>query len=500
MIILMLFIDTTGGSPPSDIPSDNGWDDGWTEPGSDSAVDVYTWDRDPSVVFNTLNQTIEVDPRPYGTSTAEAQRAADDYGAQVTALQGAGFKAGFRYWKEDNIEAGGVFDGNWWERLPPYVQPTITTATQDWWDDFNARITANAVTPDFKIHDFEVGMSYYAMNEAQRRTYFEPITIDDGANPYPGGSSPYIGAEIWKYSDPQTDAFIQEWEQWNVEMRTTFLSSLTSACPVADSNYSNYKDYLQSFEVRDLRNRPARTPAAQSRFGDISSTNVYLDFDTDWTLTDPEANYTTDRQMVNRRRWKTFLYRINRVETSAAVAGRVVPWIAPPGYGYSGSDTWCPSTVLPFEKMLWRLKMRHMFAMGIDSYILWNPVSNNPNSADTDTFMDDYFTGRTVRGTRPDGLGITHYTSDRIQTEMRITDYSDVFEIDMIHYTVAPSPIEPFSQGFCTEAEPLVINAGATGVAELTAMAEALALVYGPEAPTPSDSPTDVGDFEPIPE
>jgi len=506
----LFIVDDSGGTPPTTIPG-TGFGGGLEGLEDDIAVSVFAWEMDPAVngstAFVTINQTIVVDPRSYGDLQANAEQAATDFGGEATTLQGAGFKAGFRYWKEDVIGTP-VFDGDWWDTLDPYVQPTVPAVTLNWWGWFNAKIITNGVVPDYKIHDFEKGMGFYSIStEAERLTYFESITIDDGSNPYPNSPNPYLkvitegvpeAAYLGKYSDPRTDLFIQEWEQWNVEMKTTFLSSLTDACPAFGNRYSNYKDLVQSFEIGDLFNKPNRLPTAQSRFTNISSPQIYLDYNTSHPLTDPETGYSTTEQIVNRRRWKNMIHSINLAESASASSGRVHPWIAPPGYGASGADTWGAADILPFEKLLWRIKMRHLLAMGCDTFILWNPVTENGNSTDTDTFMDAYFTGKTVPATRPPGLSITDIDGEVIQTEARYTHYDDVYALSTIHHVTATSPIEPFSQGFCTLAEPLVINTGATGVAELAALSAALVIVYG--TPAPPTSPVNIGGPISIPE
>lgn len=494
----IFMVDDSAGAPPGSItPPGSGWGGGLIGLEDDLNVVVYAWEEDPAVTFATLNLTIVVDNRGYTEDLSGAQSAATTLGGDATTLQGAGFKAAFRYWKEDDFDVGLPFDGNWWDTLDPYVQPTIPTVMQTWWDDFNAEIVTNGVIVDYKIHDYEKGMSFFSIDtEANRIAYFEPITVDDGNNPYPFSPNPYLkviidgvpeAAYLGDYSDPRTDMFIQEWEQWNSEMRTTFLSSLTNACPALGKRYSNYKDRIQSFEIGNLFDKPNRLPIDQSRFGNISSPQTYLDYNTAHPRTDPEASFTTVRELVNRRRWKTLIHNLNEVESAAASSGRVHPWIAPPGYGADGADTWADADILPFEKLLWRIKMRHLLAMGCDTYILWNPVTNDPNSGTVTTgthnFMDAYFTGKTVPAARPSGLSITDIDGECIQTESRITNYDDVYAITTVHHATAASPIEPFSQGFCTVDEPLIINTGATGVQELADLDAALVIVYGSEAP-----------------
>lgn len=464
---------------------------GWTNPGTGWGGDpidadnnptimaVYAWDRDPAVTFSTINQTVEVDPRSYSEDTAGAQQAADDFTAEVTALQGAGFKGAFRYWKEDVIAFGNTLDGNWWETIDAYDSLPVDATMQSWWADFNARVVSNGVTPDYKIHDFENGVGYYQLpSEDVRKTHFESITIDNASNPYPNSPNPYIGSEIWKYSDPLTDQFIQEYNQSAAERLDTFLKVISNACPVVSGKYSNYNDYIESYPIGNLSGRPNRDPDAQVRMASTASPPIYLDYDVGESLTNPEPEYTTARQAVNRRRWKKMIWRLNRARTSLAAGSRVDPWIAPPGYGADGADTWASSNILPFEKLLWRVKIRHLRAVGIDTFILWNPVSDNPNSADTDAFMDAYFTDLYTRDINST-VGLIPMSSESIVTNDRVTQYDDVYRIRTLYWQKNGSAIEPFSQGFGTPTEPLILNPGTTGDDELAAFLAALEIVYG---------------------
>lgn len=491
---------TSGVGSPS-TPG-TGWGGGPLPSDSEDNITVYAWDKDPAVTFSCINQTIVVDPRSYSEDTAGAQSAADDFCAEATTIQGGGGKACFRYWQEDSIADGAILGTDWWDTLEPYDNIPVDSTMQSWWADFNARVTSNAVIPDYKLHDFEDGLNYFLIDtEASRQDFFDAVTVSGG--PYPNSPNPYIGASIWSYSDPLTDQFIQEWNQDAIEKRKTFLQFISNACPVANNNYSNYNDYIQSYEVGNLRNRENRLPEAQVRMSDITALPTYLDWDEDEELTDPEAAYDSTRQAINRRRWKKMIWRLNKNASAATAGSRVHPWIAPPGYGYNGHNTWAPEAWLPFEKLLWRVQMRHLRAQGIDTFILWNP-DTNPNAEDTDTFMDAYFDGLTVRSNVPSVIPANPITGETVVTLDRVTRYQDLYRLDYVWVQRAASPIEPFSQGFCTQAEPLIINAGATGDQELLDFYAALELVYGSESGDPdayvTPGSSEVTGLEPLPE
>ena len=96
--------------------------------------------------------------------------------------------------------------------------------------------------------------------------------------------------------------------------------------------------------------------------------------------------------------------------------------------------------------------------------------------------MDDYFSNMMVRNVSSN-IGLTPMTSDSIVTNDRITTYDQLYRIsrDGLNYQTTASAIIPFSQGFGTPEEPLIINA-ATEAAELAAFNAALTAVYGQEA------------------
>ena len=444
-------------------------------------ITVYAWEEDPGVTFETISKTVVVDPRSYPETVAGAQTAADVFVAQAAALQSNGLKAAFRYWQWDVIADGAILDTNWWETLEPYDSIPVGVTLGIWWDAFNARVISNGITLDQLIFDEEDGLNYFKLPDiGTRQSFFMSVTTATG--PYPNDPNPYIDSPIWDYNGPLTDQFIQEWNQDAAEKRNTFLKSISDGCPVTTINgnryISNYNDYLQDYEIGNLRSIEDRLPAEQVRMSNISSTPVYLDYSTAETLTDPPAEYTAVRQLVNRRRWQKMIWRLNKVKSALSAGSRCVPWIAPPGYGAYEANSWASATILPFEKLLWRVKMRHLRAMGIDTFILWNPVSNNPNSKDTDAFVDSYFTELSVRNLNST-IAITSITADSIVTNDRETSYDDLYRITNLVYQRSESYIVPYSQGFGTQDEPLIINEGTTGDAEVTAFLAALETVYG---------------------
>jgi hypothetical protein len=80
-----------------------------------------------------------------------------------------------------------------------------------------------------------------------------------------------------------------------------------------------------------------------------------------------------------------------------------------------------------------------------------------------------------------------------------------VYRIRYLYWQKSSTSIEPFSQGFGTAAEPLILNPGATGDAELAAFLAAMEEVYGDEDTGGDDyyqvpSDYEMSGIEPAPE
>lgn len=455
-------------------------------------IECIAWRRDPSVTYKAMHESIIVDPRPYSEDTAGAQQAAADYITLGKARQADGKWAAFRFWQETQVgpeptlynREGGVGE-NWWENFGAFEANTPPAILSSWWQDFCDAVNADqSFKLDYAYHDLELNCDFWAVPSSERQAFFEPVTIDDENNPYPGDPNPYIGQNIWSTGSLINDQFLQEYGEFARQDRVNNIRTLTGDLVLPEGRYSNYSEFNLDWEVGSLFNRHNRLPVPKAHTGNVSSPVVYLDHDPAWPLLDADPEYITAKEIENRRRWKRMLYKINQCRSCASEGSTLLhPWIAPPGYGYAGRDSWCPPSALPFEKMLWRMKMAHLEAMGIDTYIMWNPSSSfNPNAADTDAFCDEYFFGRRTSRSldrtlpRIDAASDYDYNIDVLTTNEVVTNYSDVYEITTLYYRRSEDYIYPYTQGFGTADSPFVINSGSTGDAELAAMLVAIGL------------------------
>src|SRR5690606_37883745 len=129
-------------------------------------------------------------------------------------------------------------------------------------------------------------------------------------------------------------------------------------------------------------------------------------------------------RLEKHRRWNHLITVLNGIR-SAAGAGPVHPWIAPPGYGARGSDTWCTPRELEDETWLWEEFMRHNLALGVDTFILWNPPQRwNPHATETDRFMDAWF-GENLAHHEVLHLEPIPLDADEIETNGVVTRYQD---------------------------------------------------------------------------
>lgn len=462
---------------------------------------VYTWERDPAVTFQSMSETIRVDPR---SRPSNPETIAAAVHTAALARVAAGQKVGLRPWFEYYIgphprpfnNLNGDVDSieNFWNHTPVYSQQPISTELRAWWDGFHQYLIDNDTPVDFLTQDNERKALYWNVPNEKRAEYFGPLEVDDENNPYPNPPSPYIGADLSNLNDPMTDFLLSDYHEWVEEevervgrelmlgvfqqrLGNSYLEDYRERYPneeIPDGFVlypaCNYGNLEYGFPIsQDSSNRPNRLPYGAARLCGISSPVIYTDF-SPFSLLQAEAKYTTTNEIRNRKRWHMIVRRMSACRSAcAAVPGLVAPWIGPPGYGRNGSNTWGNSTSLLFEKYFTRTIWRHLELMGIDVYTLWNPVANNPNSADTDAWCDAYFLNRFV-GPLVRDLPEMPTPTEAIVTKDFTTQYKDVFEITDFYVRKAPIAY-PHTRGFGTRTDPYILSPGSTGDAELVALA-----------------------------
>lgn len=121
---------------------------------------------------------------------------------------------------------------------------------------------------------------------------------------------------------------------------------------------------------------------------------------------------------------------LNEVRSSAQ-PGLTTPWIAPPGYGRFGANTWARSSQLDEELALWETHMQHMLAMGVDTFILWNPSPRfNPNARVADEMMDNWLAENPrVNSPQLRSLPAIPLDAEYIETNGVVTTYQQFLEM-----------------------------------------------------------------------
>ena len=468
-------------------------------------VTIYTWEIDPAVTPVKLSPTIRLDPRSNpvnGTAIANAI----DTAVRAQKIARPGEPVALRPWFEWRAGSGPYpFDDSTgaehWLVTPPFNQQIQTVSHVAFWSDFNARIIVLQTPFDYIAQDLEKGSGYFNVPGVARQTWLTPVTIDNEDNPYPFTPNPFVGVAVWNQSLLTSDDYKVVHEQWHAEERSRVSRPMllpairqlkgTAAAAAYAQRYpleaipegfeilpvANYKDDKQGFTItQDSSNRPRRLPYAQTRLAGVSAPVLYLDDRRDFPLLAADASYTTSKAILGRNRWLKFARILNTLHSAcAAVPGDVHPWIAPPGYGRNGPDTWGNAANLPFETMFTRALWEHCFAAGVDTYIYWNPVNNYALSAVADAWADAYFTGREVLPLRRNLTEITLPT-ETVTTGSKTTNFADLFQITTFYWRRDPNLALANSRGFGTLADPYIIGAGSDGDADLTAMLASIAL------------------------
>ncbi|MAO23997.1 MAG: hypothetical protein CMJ35_15490 [Phycisphaerae bacterium] len=385
------------------------------EPDHDFTMRFYAWDQS-GPEFEHVIQAVVVDPRPYrgpehlAEHVAQVVRERND--EQVV----------LRFWKElvpserypfdisnprELIESGGFDYG-----------------LTEYWRAFAVRLQELEIKPDYLVFDMEKGVGFWQIPTDERPRFFSQL-LDDERSVLSG-----IPSSLWNVDVDELVAFrtqssrlaVRDYDSYAREFRSQFLHRVF--CDAFEGVYgeqiptSNFADLLPSFDVyqyTDVRH-------ASTSMNGISAPALYLE--------DRGPGAMRYKNLSKNRRWNRLIDNLNAAR-SASTNGLVTPWIAPPGYARDAPDTWADLSELDEEFAFFDMMMSHLMAMGIDTYILWNPTNSfNPIAHVSDPMVDDWL-GRhpRVRTHQLRDLPEIPLDADVIETNGVVTTYQDFLRI-----------------------------------------------------------------------
>ena len=344
------------------------------QPDTDFTVRLYAWDNTGSP-FQNIQEAILVDPRSV-TATQLASRVAASANAQTED------KVVLRFWQEFFPASRHPFDNSNARDL--INSGGFTAGLTEYWTEFATELKSLGVTPDYMIFDQEEGIGFWHIPISQRARFFGELLNPEmqHLSDLPPSMQGMRVEQFLNYRHPDTEQAFNDYNRFATEFRASFIRRVFHDTFEEVYGFSiptsNYGDFIEGFEVYTHHNRVLD----EATVAGISAPVAYLDLRED---TSPRYSRRTKHQ-----RWNRLIDQLNEVR-SAAQPGLVTPWIAAPGYGRFGPDTWAGTSQLDEEFAFWQVHMDHMLAMGIDTFILWNPTSRfNPNAITTDIMMDEW--------------------------------------------------------------------------------------------------------------
>lgn len=375
----------------------------------DRSVWIYAW-KDTGGPFHNITYNIIVNPRNK-TPERLAQLVAEE--VQIRSPR----RIVLRLWKEFIPAERHPFDPS--DPIGLLRSGGYRDGLVEYWTAFAESLASRGVRPDIVILDQEEGIEFGRIAPQYRENFFStimstpsPVTADA---PLLMRQITYDQFRVYRstHGRPARD----EYHAYAIKFRSTFLREVFStAFQSAYDEYipiCNYNEVDTSFSSY----RYSGLPIPSVTMTGISMPVCYLRAMPTW------GRYNSTNKDV---RWNVLIDNLNRCR-SAAANGPVVPWIAPPGFGIRGQDTWATVSEIPQEMDLWEMQMRHLMAMGIDNYMLWNPISRfNPNANLTDRMLDDWLAANSTVPTQLiTDLPEIPLDADQIVTNGVVTTYDE---------------------------------------------------------------------------
>jgi len=404
----------SGGSGGEDDANNDGDNDVLAvQPDDDYTVRMYAWENAGSPFMN-VTKTYIADPRsktPRRLAYLLSLQIEQDQPDQII----------LRFWKEFDPAVRHPFDHS--DPLDLVESGGYTAGIEAYWNEFAIELARLGVEPDYLILDMEEGAGFWHIPIQDRQEFFnELMDPNRSLSPVlPVSMGQVTVDQFMNYRNFAGTVALNDYNQFAAQLRASLLKDVFSdAFESAYERYipiSNYADISPSF---DLTRYTAR-PILEGTMAGISAPITYLDF--------RGEGATRYARTEKDRRWNRFIDALNRCR-SASTTGLVTPWVSAPGYGRNGPDTWARPNELTGEYRIWELMMDHLLAMGIDTFILWNPNSRfNPSAVPTDAFLDQWLADHPVgAGPQLRDLSEIPLDADAVITNGVVTTYQDFLD------------------------------------------------------------------------
>jgi hypothetical protein len=382
------------------------------QPDNDYTVRMYTWDN-TGPRFEHAIEAYVADPRsktPYMLAQSIANQVRRDDPEKIV----------IRFWKEFDPATRDPFD---------YTNPTdlftrggFDDGIKEYWQEFAQELFAAGIRPDYLILDMELGIGFWHIPALQRRWFFGTIMDPQWSlrSILPEQMRNVTVDQLMDYQDRDGTLALNAYSQFAVEFRANFLHRVFSKAFESvygeRINISNYSDKLLEFETIGHTGRPSGFATT----GGISAPVAYIEYR-------PRHNQRY-RGTQKDQRWNRIIDALNRTRSTAG-PGLVTPWIAAPGYWRN--DGWVGENLIDREFGLFDILMDHMLAMGVDTFILWNPEPRfNPLAERADAYVDQWLADHPVAsGPQLRDLPEIPLDSNSIETNGIVTTYEEFLEV-----------------------------------------------------------------------
>ena len=382
------------------------------QPDNDFTVRIYAW-RNPGARFQHVTKNYVAYPRnktPHQLAALLANQIRNEQPEKIVIRLLNEFDPATRYPLDITNPRELILQGGY------------SAGIEEYWGEFALELKSRGIIPDYIVFDMEDSIDYYHIPKDVRESFFSELL--DENQPFieilPESLREVSVTDLMSLRTTQSKTARLDYDQFAVELRENFIQrEFVDLFERVFEKYiptSNYRNVNPTFYLENFGNKPF--PVAT--IGGISAPSCYLERYPDF------GRYKFIQKDL---RWNRLIDNLNACRSTAA-NGLVTPWVSAPGYGRDASHTWARSSELAGENRIWEIMMGHMLAMGIDTFILWNPtVRYNPNAVETDAFIDRWLAEHPrVSGPQLSNLREIPLDADQIVTNGVVTTYEEFMD------------------------------------------------------------------------